>query len=165
MESGLTASFEGVEYGISINTSPENGHPGVPNYTSAEQIRAAHPAPNVGKMNINGDSWEIFRAKTRVLDRVELFDANTGAMELAPKGVGKEKGAKLILDALPVKPSMVFAFGDAENDLPLLEVADIAVVMGDSDPALFKMADIITGTAQEDGVAHALRALEEYWRH
>lgn len=167
MELGVVGSFEGVEYNFGLNTPPERKRPELDHmdFSSAEDLREVFPHPNVGKMNIMGTSWPAFRDNSKVFDRVELFDAGTGAKELAPKGVGKDKGARALLEALPVKPSLVMAFGDSENDKPLLEFADYAVVMGDSDPALLKIADLVTGTAEEDGVGHALNSLREYWQH
>lgn len=53
----------------------------------------------------------------------------------------------------------IVAFGDGENDLPMIERAGVGVAMGNAMDDVKKAADGITARHDEDGIAHALRAL------
>ena len=51
------------------------------------------------------------------------------------------------------------AFGDSMNDAAAIDAAGIGVVMGDSPEELKEMADLVTGTLEEEGIARALQKL------
>jgi len=53
--------------------------------------------------------------------------------------------------------SEVMAIGDAWNDREMLEVAGLGVAMGNAVPSLKEIADEITLSNNEDGVAHIIR--------
>ena len=53
----------------------------------------------------------------------------------------------------------VWAFGDMPNDLPLLSWAGRSVAMGNAHPAVREIADEVTLTNDEDGVAVYLEKL------
>jgi hydroxymethylpyrimidine pyrophosphatase-like HAD family hydrolase len=48
------------------------------------------------------------------------------------------------------------AIGDNFNDVPMLEVAGLSVAMGNADPSVKEIADVVTLTNNEHGVAHAI---------
>lgn len=74
---------------------------------------------------------------------------------------GADKGAALagLCRALGLSPEQSMAFGDAENDSPMLHSAGIAVAMGNASDACKAAADYITKSNGEDGVAYALHEL------
>lgn len=51
----------------------------------------------------------------------------------------------------------VIAFGDGENDLPMLRKAGTGVAMGTASELVRSQADYVTGTVDADGIANALR--------
>ena len=51
------------------------------------------------------------------------------------------------------------AIGDSENDRNMLEFAGIAVVMGNAPDAIKEIADFVTLTNNEAGVAYAVEKL------
>ena len=53
-------------------------------------------------------------------------------------------------------PSRTYALGDSGNDLPIMREADVAIAMGNAHDEVKAIADYVTGTVQEDGVATAL---------
>ena len=53
------------------------------------------------------------------------------------------------------------ALGDANNDLEMLRFAGYSVAMGNGNAAVKEIADFITLTNDEDGVAHAIHKLIE----
>lgn len=56
-----------------------------------------------------------------------------------------------------------YAFGDSTNDLAMIKNADIGVVMQNGDPEMFKYADIIAPSVDEDGVVKVLQELRSRW--
>lgn len=74
---------------------------------------------------------------------------------IAPEG-GKDRGMDVILDHFGIDLSQSMAFGDGENDLPMLRHAQIGVAMGNADDLVKGQADYVTGSVDEDGVLTAL---------
>ena len=49
------------------------------------------------------------------------------------------------------------AFGDGENDMPMLRLAGTAVAMGNAGAPVKELADYVTAGVDEGGVSQALR--------
>lgn len=77
-------------------------------------------------------------------------------LEATAKGISKAESLKSICESLNIFPEEVIAFGDAENDISMLEFAGKGVAMGNSCQALKDVADEITLSNNEDGIAHIL---------
>ena len=54
-----------------------------------------------------------------------------------------------------IKQDEIAAFGDANNDLPMIKEANIGIAMGNGSPLLKQAADYITDTIENDGVYKA----------
>ena len=80
-------------------------------------------------------------------------------LEVIPRAINKGQGILDICRALDMQPEEVVAFGDAENDIPMLRAAGVGVAMGNADPAVKAAADMVTLSNNEDGIAFALDQL------
>ena len=80
-------------------------------------------------------------------------------LEVIPRRINKGQGILDICRALKLEPGEVIAFGDAENDIPMLKAAGMGVAMGNAAPPVKAAADHITATNNEDGIAAALEVL------
>jgi Cof subfamily protein (haloacid dehalogenase superfamily) len=78
-------------------------------------------------------------------------------VELLPTGVSKGTALAFILDYLGVSAQETMCFGDNCNDLDMIRQAGIGVAMGHAPEAVRSGADYVTGTNDEDGVAHAIQ--------
>ena len=58
-----------------------------------------------------------------------------------------------------VTADQVIAFGDMPNDVPMLAWAGRAVAVANAHPAVLEVADEVTGSNEEDGVAAYLEEL------
>ena len=68
------------------------------------------------------------------------------------------KGDALIKLAgtLNIEASHIMSFGDGGNDADMIKMAGIGVAMGNSSDSLKSVADYVTVSNEEDGVAHVL---------
>ena len=57
---------------------------------------------------------------------------------------------------LGIKPEEVICVGDAGNDVHMLEYAGLSVAMGNAFDDIKAIADYVTHTNEEDGVAHVI---------
>ena len=60
---------------------------------------------------------------------------------------------------LGISPAQVIAFGDAENDIPMLQAAGMGVAMGNAAQKVKEAADFVTRSNNDDGIAYALARL------
>jgi Cof subfamily protein (haloacid dehalogenase superfamily) len=74
-------------------------------------------------------------------------------------GVDKGAGLLALCAATGVAPRDAVAIGDSEVDLPMFAVAGVSIAMGNATAPVQARATRITGAADDDGVAQALRAL------
>ena len=80
-------------------------------------------------------------------------------LEVIPRRINKGQGILDICRALELTPAEVIAFGDAENDIPMLRASGMGVAMGNAAQPVKEAADHITDTNNNDGIAVALAQL------
>lgn len=79
------------------------------------------------------------------------------AIDVIPKGDGKADGIRAALERYGLRAEETIAFGDGENDIPMLKLAGIGVAMGNAGQVVKDAADHVTASVREDGVSVALR--------
>lgn len=77
-------------------------------------------------------------------------------LEIIPACINKGQGLRDTCCALGLTPGDTVAFGDAENDIPMLQAAGIGVAMGNAADIVKAAADAVTGSNNADGIAHWL---------
>ena len=77
-------------------------------------------------------------------------------LEINAKGATKGGGLRFLCRHLGLEISESMAFGDGSNDRSMIEAAGIGVVMANGDPELKAVADYVTDTNDNDGVAKAI---------
>ncbi|MFE7644465.1 HAD family hydrolase [Streptomyces phaeoluteigriseus] len=82
-----------------------------------------------------------------------------GTVELQPCGVTKATGLALAAEHLGLRPRDTIAFGDMPNDIPMFEWAGRGVAMANAHPELKAVADEVTTSNEDDGVAVVLERL------
>ena len=68
----------------------------------------------------------------------------------------KSFGIELVLKQLNLNWEKVLCFGDAENDLTMIQKASLGVAMGNACGSLKAAADVVCGNAENDGIADFL---------
>lgn len=68
----------------------------------------------------------------------------------------KGRGLQEIAGYLKVPIAATMACGDSGNDADILQIAGIGVAMANSEPQVLEIADYVTKSNEEDGVAYAI---------
>ncbi|GAA3250422.1 Cof-type HAD-IIB family hydrolase [Pseudonocardia petroleophila] len=84
------------------------------------------------------------------------FSHPRGLVEMSPPRVTKATGLAEVAGRLGVDVGDVVAFGDMPNDLEMLRWAGHGVAMGNAHPILHDVADEITASNADDGLALVL---------
>ena len=77
-------------------------------------------------------------------------------LELVPKGIDKAQSLQVLLDKLEMKKEEMIACGDGFNDLSMIRFAGLGVAMSNAQPPVKEVADYITLSNDEEGVAHVV---------
>ncbi|MFK3982514.1 HAD family hydrolase [Micromonospora sp. NPDC050397] len=85
--------------------------------------------------------------------------SSSGLVEISAAGVTKAAGLAWLCARDGVRADQVVAFGDMPNDLPMLAWAGHAVAVANAHPAVLEVADVVTLSNEEDGVAAYLEDL------
>lgn len=80
--------------------------------------------------------------------------------DVAPHGINKGTGIKSLINILNLKPEEVVSFGDNYNDKEMMESTGYRVAMGNAVEDIKNMADFVTKSVTEDGIAYALKQLK-----
>lgn len=73
------------------------------------------------------------------------------------RGFDKSTGVKAIIEHFKLEAGATYAFGDAENDLPMLKAVGHGVAMGDHAPALEEVAEFVTRRVCDEGIEYGLK--------
>jgi Cof subfamily protein (haloacid dehalogenase superfamily) len=136
------------------------GKPGVAPVRDPVELLAA---PAV-KLLVKQPSWaadELLAAVgVAVGARAEVtMSAPYGLVEVATGGVTKATGLAEVAAALGVAPRHVVAFGDMPNDVSMLAWAGYGVAVANAHAQVHAVADEVTASNAEDGVAAWIEAL------
>ncbi|WP_024527356.1 sugar-phosphatase [Serratia fonticola] len=98
----------------------------------------------------------IARLPSEAWDRYTIMKSAPYFLEILHKNVDKGAGVRMLAEHLGIKQENVMALGDQANDTAMIEYAGMGVAMGNAIPELKEIAQHVTGTNTEDGVALAI---------
>jgi len=115
----------------------------------------------VVKFMIVGDSKKIAAflpvAQQFFSGRVNVFLSEPYFMELTFPGIEKASALNVLIKHLGVSQETLVACGDGLNDLPMLKFAGYAVAMANAYDEVKQVADYVSLSNEENGVADFLR--------
>lgn len=135
-----------------------------PSYAEVCELVEDVPEKPVVKANvfIAGDD-ATHRAFVDALNReIPAFDvdrARPGYSNVMLHGWNKGTAVLYLRDYLDIAPEDVFVFGDANNDLPMFNVVENSVAMGNATEEAAGAARWHIGNVEDDAVADAIEAL------
>jgi len=92
-------------------------------------------------------------------DLVTVTVSGEGIVEMLPLGLSKARGLSIAARRLGRPAERTIAFGDMPNDVPMLAWAAHGVAMADAHPDVLAVADEVTASNDEDGIAVVLERL------
>ena len=92
-------------------------------------------------------------------DRLNCMFTSSFYFEFTAKGVDKAKALEKILESTNIDASEVISFGDGHNDISLLQYAGIGIAMENAVEELKNIADEVTLSNENDGIAESLSKL------
>ena len=97
------------------------------------------------------DQWRVIFSRTAL--------ATTAAIEVLHPSVSKGLALDVLCRRFGIEREHVLAFGDNVNDVEMLEFAGLGVAMANGSPEALAVADRITASNDEDGIAVVLEEL------
>lgn len=147
------ALFEGIKnvYSIENDEREKRNHEfSVSSPEDCEKICADDEIQVIAMGKTAPDEFrELFK------DELTVFQFETYA-DCVARGLNKAKGIEKVLELTGIKRENTIAIGDSNNDYDMLKYAGIGVAMANSQQSILDMADYITASASENGVARAI---------
>ncbi len=108
-----------------------------------------------------GDMAERIRARDALNARGDVIVSSSFSNNLEINAQGATKGEAILRLAahLGLEPEKTMGIGDGGNDVTMVKMAGIGVAMGNAEDSLKEIADYVTLTNDEDGVAAAIERL------
>ena len=146
---------------------PYDDFPGVATVHTVEDFYALAGDEVFDKISFMNSEVPALRSAWDFLGKhYTICDLGVGVGEMSVIGTDKGSGIHHALEALAKLDGAdaaadaayrTFAFGDSENDLPMMRVVDHPVAMGNALDSVKQTASYVTASVQEDGVPAALR--------
>jgi Cof subfamily protein (haloacid dehalogenase superfamily) len=95
-------------------------------------------------------------SKLNEIEGISITTSGPFNIEIMDTNGHKGNGIKVMAEYYNIPIENTVAIGDNFNDVPMLEVAGLSVAMGNADPSVKEIADVVTLTNNEHGVAHAI---------
>ena len=102
---------------------------------------------------------EILAQARELVPECDFATSQVHWADVMPRGINKGYGLKVLLEELGLSPDEVVFFGDADNDLPLMELVPDSVAMANATPAAAAAARWHVGDVDADGAAEALEQI------
>lgn len=89
-------------------------------------------------------------------DKCECFCSAPYFLEICPMDIDKGKSLDILLNYLGMERKDLIAVGDSFNDKSMIELAGLGVCMRNGRDEIKKIADFVTLSNDEDGIAHLI---------
>ncbi len=94
--------------------------------------------------------------KVSKIEGIEFTQSWMGAMDISPLNNSKGIAVKKLANHFGINQDEIIAFGDQLNDMSMITYAGLGVAMGNAEEELKEVANYITDTNDNDGVAKAI---------
>lgn len=135
---------------------------GEPNVTTGDLRNYLTESPT--SMLIHADEEHVTEIRKHLSSvHAEVIDHRRWAapwhvIEIVKSGLNKAVGIEKVASHLEIPQNRIIAFGDEDNDLEMLKYAGVGVAMGNAIEPLKSVADDITLSNEEDGIAAFLNS-------
>ncbi|MFJ4962562.1 Sugar phosphatase YidA [Streptomyces sp. ADI96-02] len=157
----LAASRDGLDGDVLVGAGYRVHEGGLP-YVFVDDPAEMWTAP-LNKVYIQhpelDDDALALAARAAVGNLVDVVMAGAGVVEILPLGLSKATGLSLAARRLGVKAADTIAFGDMPNDIPMFGWARHGVAMANAHDDLKAVAQEVTASNEDDGIALVLEEL------
>ena len=102
------------------------------------------------------DSKTAFGKVLAGIEGAALTSSFRSNYELGPLGVSKGNALRMIMEREGIRKDDLLAAGDSPNDIPMLDLAGVAVAVGNAEQEVKDAASYVAPSNEEDGVADAV---------
>ncbi|MGO2037252.1 MAG: HAD family hydrolase [Brevibacterium sp.] len=114
-------------------------------------------ATRIVMREVNGTAEDFAEAVDRLgLHEVSYSVGWSNWLDIAPEGISKASGLAIVEAELGVPHELSVGAGDGLNDIEMIEWVEHGIVMGQAKIDLKRLASVVTGSIDEDGLADAL---------
>ncbi|MCF0147184.1 MAG: HAD family phosphatase [Clostridium sp.] len=99
------------------------------------------------------------KKELRNMEDIVYFGSGSRSVEINNRGVSKGRAVKALADYYGFTREEIVCIGDNENDISMIEYAGFGVAMGNAIDEVKALADYITDTNKENGVAKAIKKI------
>lgn len=163
-----------LEYGIGIYTYTDNqiiAGNGIDTYGKLESKINHLPIQRVdnfldfvqfpvNKFLMTGEPELILEVQTNLREKFQsqlnIFRSEPFFLEIMPPAIDKAASLDTLLHILKIDKSQMICCGDGFNDASMIEYAGLGVAMKNAQEEVKKLADYITFSNDEDGIAHVI---------
>mgnify|MGYP002711560739 CR=1 FL=1 len=92
-------------------------------------------------------------------DKVDVVFPGDDFVDVHKKGVNKAEAVRFLCEKEGISTDEVMAFGNTENDVPLLKMAGVSYAVANADEVAKKAASHLCLSNEEDGVAKEIEKL------
>ncbi|KEI07684.1 haloacid dehalogenase [Clostridium sp. K25] len=92
----------------------------------------------------------------KLFENFTVLKPSSETLEIQKKGINKGSSLNFLAKKLGINPNEVIAVGDSGNDIDMIKYAGLGVAMGNAFSEVKEIADYITYTNEEDGLAHVI---------
>lgn len=97
-----------------------------------------------------------YMSRKRIKDGTNDVDIQYYYTEITNENVNKWTAIEYLLNKLDIRAEEVMAIGDNFNDKEMIQASGLGVVMGNSNPKMKEIADVIVSDNNSDGVFEAI---------
>jgi Cof subfamily protein (haloacid dehalogenase superfamily) len=119
----------------------------------ADEIASKYKVQKILIIENDQKKYLDLKSKLEAKNKFTIATSQKGFIDINPKGCSKGKALEILAKHYDINLENVVVFGDQENDLTMLEEAGISVAMGNAVEKAKEIADYVTLTNNEDGVA------------
>lgn len=128
------------------------------------QIRETFLRENIAILKIvlfisNMTKADEIEKRLKSMSSLETARTFKFSIEITNAGINKAYGIKVLSESLSITNNEIIAFGDSENDIEMLKYVGMGIAMGNADQHVKAIANEITETNNNGGIAKSLEKL------
>lgn len=115
---------------------------------------------DINKCLLQGEPSEILKLEKILSEKYKgelgIFKSEAFFLEIVPNGIDKAASIDRLLKTIGIKTEECIACGDGFNDVSMIEYAGLGVAMSNATEPVKAVADFVTLSNDEDGIAYVL---------